>query len=177
MDGIKMSKQVLPKRKNPRLKNYDYSLNGCYFVTFCVKDRKQIFGEIRKSDNEFCQPIVALSDKGKIVDKYINSISKVYKNVFVDNYVIMPDHVHLLISIEQPYSNESNNQSDKKISVSTIIKSTKSLISKELNDSIWQKSFFDEIIDNEKAYEKATQYIDDNPVSWFLGKHSYEDKL
>ena len=71
-----MLETELPKRKNPRLKNYDYSRNGCYFVTFCVKDRKPVFCEIRQPDNELHQPIVELTDKGRIVDKYIKEYGK-----------------------------------------------------------------------------------------------------
>lgn len=159
-----MSEQILPKRKNPRLKNYDYSLNGCYFVTFCEKDRKPIFCKIRQPENMFSRPIIELTEYGKVADKYINRISNVYENVFVDDYVIMPDHIHLLLSIEQPYC--TDNQSGIKTSVSTIVKSTKSLISKEINGFEWQKSFYDEIIDNENAYNKALQYIADNPAVW-----------
>ena len=169
-----MLETELPKRKNPRLKNYDYSRNGCYFVTFCVKDRKPVFCEIRQSDNELHQPVVELTDKGRIVDKYINRINEVYKNVSVDDYVIMPDHVHLLLSIERPYEKD---RICSDVSVSTIIKSTKSMISKELNGFVWQKSFYDEIIDNENAYEKAIQYIADNPVLWFLRNKSKHTPL
>ena len=160
---------TLPKRKRLRLQNYDYSMNACYFVTLCVKDRKPIFCKIKQPDNNFSQPIIELMPEGLIVDKYINRIEKIYENVFVDNYVIMPDHIHLLISIEQPLLSANN------VSLSMIIKSTKSLISKEIGESFWQKSFYDEIILDEKAYMKAEQYIDDNPAVWLSGKHSYKD--
>ena len=165
----------LPKRKTPRLKNFDYSLNGCYFVTVCVKNRLQILGTIKAPENQFSPPVTELSEKGKIVDKYINMISQSYENVFVDNYVVMPDHIHLLISVERPYvAADMNDSLSDSVSISTIIRSTKSLITKEIRESIWQKSFYDEIITNEKTYIKASQYIDDNPVCWFMGKHNDE---
>ena len=162
----------LPKRKNTRLKNYDYSLNGCYFITVCIKNRLQILGTIKAPENQISPPVTELSEKGKIVDKYINMISQSYENVFVDNYVIMPDHIHLLVSIEKPYICVDRKDLSEKVSVSTIIKALKTLVTKEIKESIWQKSFYDEIIENEKTYIRASQYIDDNPVCWFMGKHN-----
>ncbi len=151
-------------------------MNGCYFVTVCVKNRLQILGTIKSSESQFLSPVVELSETGKTVDKYINMICKSYDNVFVDNYIIMPDHIHLLISIEKPYYPvNQNNLEIKDVSISTIIRTTKSLITKELKTSIWQKSFYDEIITDEKTYMKASQYIDDNPVCWFMGKHNDEN--
>lgn len=94
-NGEKMTKNF-PQRKHPRLKNYDYSLNGCYFVTLCIKNKQQLLGNIYKGKNEFLPPQIELSTIGKVVEKFILRINTAYENAFVDNYVIMPDHIDYL---------------------------------------------------------------------------------
>lgn len=88
----------LPKRKHPRLKNYDYSGNGLYFLTLCVKNKEKFLCKIVGRD-VLDTPSILLTEKGKIVEKYINSINNAEK-VSVEKYVIMPDHIHLLLFID-----------------------------------------------------------------------------
>ena len=85
-------------RKHPRMKNFDYSENGYYFLTICVKEKQKILSDI-VGRSVLDAPDVVLTEKGKIVEKYIKSINNV-KNVFVEKYVIMPDHVHILIFVD-----------------------------------------------------------------------------
>lgn len=121
----------LPKRKQLRLKNYDYSQSGRYFVTICTKDRQRLFCFVGADDsvrpksndfrprlnddrpqlNDFCpnvgtipKPIINLSPIGKIVDKCWNDINKIYPNVRTDYYVIMPDHFHGIIIINDDFT-------------------------------------------------------------------------
>ncbi|MBR2476769.1 MAG: hypothetical protein IKB50_01390 [Clostridia bacterium] len=88
----------LPKRKPTRLKEYDYSSPGAYFITVCVKDKKHILGKI-VGDDAHIVPKNELSEYGRVCDKYIKNINNKYENVSVDKYVIMPNHIHLLISL------------------------------------------------------------------------------
>lgn len=88
-----------PERKQNRLKEYDYSQTGAYFITLCTKDRRKIFwsdtavnGSIREERNQ-------LSSTGVIAETAINNISVVYPNVRVDKYVVMPDHIHMILQI------------------------------------------------------------------------------
>ncbi len=89
----------LPKRKPTRLKEYDYSSPGAYFVTICTKDRKQLLSKFIVGDGVLDVPQNVLTRYGKIADKYISQMSHFYDNISVDNYVIMPNHIHLLIQI------------------------------------------------------------------------------
>ena len=89
---------ILPDRKKNRLENYDYSQNGAYFITICTRDRKKILSEIVGADTIRPYEII-LSQYGKIVDKAINNIANIYENISVDKYVIMPDHVHMILRI------------------------------------------------------------------------------
>ena len=97
---------MLPQRKHTRLKNYDYSNNGYYFVTICTKDKKPILGKIVEQNtvgrDALIPPNIILSNIGEIVEKYINNTNNIYENIIIDKYVIMPNNVHLIIKFEFP---------------------------------------------------------------------------
>lgn len=100
-----MEDNKLPKRKNIRLKEWDYSANDMYYITICTKDKKHIFWDKRTNrvgaDSIRPQYKVELSEKGEIVRQAIENIPKYYENVFVDKYVIMPNHIHMIIGINR----------------------------------------------------------------------------
>ncbi|HOF02574.1 MAG TPA: transposase [Atribacterota bacterium] len=91
----------LPTRKNIRLKNYDYSNAGYFFITICTKNKQNYFWENipTNMDSQFQNPI--LSEFGKLVDREINTISSIYENVEIDKYIIMPNHLHMIIVLHQ----------------------------------------------------------------------------
>ena len=89
---------ALPKRKPLRLNGYDYSSCGAYFITLCVKDKRRIFWE-SVGANCVRPDIVPLSRIGEIVSREIQKISVIYDNVEVDKFVVMPNHVHMILSI------------------------------------------------------------------------------
>ena len=146
----------LPNRKRNRLKEYDYSQNGAYYVTMCTKNRCAILGTINLES-----PLPLLSKSGLIVEQEIIRLNQLYKSVVVDKYVIMPNHIHLVIFI----SNEENN-SDKNPTVPNIIRQFKGIITKKIGKSIWQRSYYDRIIRNKDEYLLIWQYIDGNPEQW-----------
>jgi REP element-mobilizing transposase RayT len=84
----------LRQRKSIRLKNYDYSQNGCYFITICTKNRKMLFGEIMNETMFY-------TEYGKIAEKELLITLKKRPYLSIDNYVIMPNHIHILISLYQ----------------------------------------------------------------------------
>lgn len=86
-------------QKENRLKCFDYSSNGAYFITICTKDRKCILGQI-VGDR---LPVQKLSVLGKIVDDLINEIPNKYNNATVDKYIIMPNHIHIIITLSNNY--------------------------------------------------------------------------
>ena len=161
----------LPHRKQNRLTNFDYSQNGAYFITICTKNMECILSKIRayESNNYVGADIIRpkLSEYGIIVDKAINSIEDCYDTVKVDKYVIMPNHIHLLISIH------NNDNGGRMVSAPTIVGSLKRYVSKQVGYSIWQKSFYDHIIRNEDDYINHLQYINENPKKWLIGKDEY----
>lgn len=147
----------LPKRKPNRLKDFDYSTKGAYFITICTKDKKCILSRIVGAD--IIRPcIVQLTECGKIVESGINNITKFYPNCVVNHYVIMPNHIHLIIAI--------NNNSGRIISAPTVIGQFKRYVSKECGFSLWQKGFYDHIIRDDEDYMTKAEYIQNNPAKW-----------
>ena len=92
-------KMELPKRKPTRLKEYDYSTPGAYFITICTKDKKKILSEI-VGDGIYDVPHIKLLPCGEIVDKYIQVMNERFEGAAVEKYIIMPNHIHLIIDIE-----------------------------------------------------------------------------
>ena len=135
-----------------------------YFVTLCTIDRHGLLWE--QVGATFGRPseTVPLSDIGKIVDAEIQKIGLIYENVQINKYIIMPNHVHMIIVLHQ---NESGRP---KVAptISRIVQQFKGSISKKAGFCIWQKLFFDRIIRNEKEYRKIWAYIDTNPMTWKL---------
>ena len=132
-------------RKRLRLENYDYGTNGFYFITICTKDKKNIFGSI----NFDKEAKVLLSNKGLVVKKYIENIPE------MKIYIIMPNHIHMILELENSNKN-----------ISKIVSSLKILTSKELGKSIWHRSFHDRVIRNERELELIWDYVEHNPERW-----------
>jgi len=130
----------LPHRKEIRLKNYDYSLEGYYFITMCTRNKECILSTIKSYNDENYKSV--LTKLGQMVDAYINRIEEIYLNITIDEYVIMPNHIHMILIIDKKGSN----------TISKIIQQFKGIITKELKYSIWQKLFHEHIIRNEKEY-------------------------
>ena len=178
-------KKELPARKNNRLKGYDYSQEGRYFITICVKDRRQMLGSIDSSGDAGANTVrpnnVRLSDIGTVVDAAINSIGDAYEDVEVSKYVVMPNHIHIIIALHAN-NGETVDEGDNgggrgsahgrtlcaptAHSISRIVKQYKEHVTKQIGFSIWQKSFYDHIIRSESEHQAICQYIDSNPENW-----------
>ena len=160
--------KALQTRKNISLDGHDYSDAGAYFVTICVKDGHEMLGEIvvgaitNRPSNTGVQ--VLLSHYGQIVDIAIKNIPNIYENVRIDKYVIMPNHIHMIILINHGRLIIAPTQ--KTASISTIIKGLKTAVTKQIGFSLWQKSFHDHIIRNKEEYQRIWNYIDENPARW-----------
>jgi len=169
--------QKLKTRKSNRLKNHDYSLNGYYFITICSKNRRNIFGEyienpvgtalaaVRYKSN------IKLSKLGKIIKNQWDDMQNQYENVKLDQYVIMPNHIHGILNIHK------RTGASPVPTISNVIGSFKSKTSVEylryikennLNicGQIWQRSFHDHIIRKERSLMAIREYISKNPVNW-----------
>ena len=140
-----------------RLEGYDYSNAGAYFITVCVKDGHQMLGEIVGAN--CVRPI--LSPYGRTVEKEILNLPNIYSTVSVAKYIIMPNHVHMIIIT----ANDSG-RTQFAPTISRVIKQFKGSITKQIGFSLWQKSFHDHVIRNEADYQRISQYIVENPMHW-----------
>jgi putative transposase len=147
-------------RKLNRKRSYNYSNSGIYFVTFCTKNRMSWFGEI--SNKRMC-----LNNLGHIANEYWLEIPQYYKNVKIDEFIIMPDHVHGIVIIERNVGTYASNHIHYGL-LSKIIKSYKNAVTKYLRYELnienfsWQRSFYDRIIYNENDLNNVMKYIRDN---------------
>ena len=152
----------LPKRKNIRLNDYNYSSNGAYFITICTKNKENL---LWKNVGANCvRPLdqLPLSKIGIVIENEIYKLNTVYENIKVDKYQIMPNHIHLIIFIYE----DSNVRTQFAPTISRIIKQFKGSITKQIGFSIWQKSFYDRVIRNEKEYQSVWNYIHNNPLKY-----------
>ena len=140
-------------------------------LTFNTKEGRNILSEVVRP-SRYEPATVRLTPYGRITEKHILHIPEAYSNVTLDNYVIMPNHVHLLLTV---HFYVPAKRKDKPL-ISGIIRATKAMISREIGESIWQLDFYDVIADTEKRFLICDQYIDDNPAVW-LEKRGIEPEI
>lgn len=168
------------KRKSNRLKEYDYSKTGYYFVTLCTENGKEYFGKIENGK-------MVLSQYGEIAEKFWKEIPEHYDKVEMDEYVIMPNHIHgiLIINNEKEIRTERcsvpTNTKRPYGLLSKIIKSFKNAVIMEVLRKLddrnfgWQRSFYDHVIRNEESLYEIRKYIAQNPLKWELEKNNIEN--
>ena len=156
----------LPKRKPNRLSSYDYDREGTYFLTICTQDRKCLLSKI-VGGGALDAPQNQLTDIGKIVEKYIRSGNQMDR-VRVEKYVIMPNHIHILLMVEMDTSGTPRASSPTMAVVPRFISAFKRLTNKEIGKDIFQRSYHDHVIRDKMDYLKIWEYIDNNPKQWEL---------
>ena len=151
-----------PTRKKIRLCEYDYGTAGAYHVTICAKKQAPVLCAC-VGCADLCAPSIELTSLGRVVAEYIEQIHENYPSVFVDKYVIMPNHIHLLLRIE-----EHGAQGSAHPTVSAVIRALKVMVRKRIGISPFQRSFHDHIIRGDDDYQETWQYIENNPLKWML---------
>ena len=157
----------LPQRNHPRLKNYDYSAPGAYYVTICTHNRHCLLSRIvgrglAPAETEE----VVYSHWGKIAEKQLKSLEKRYSYVKIDRYVIMPNHIHTVIILTAEAAGASPRPT-----LMDIMCVYKSLTTREckangFSGKLFQTSFYEHIIRGRKEYEQIINYIYENPLRW-----------
>ena len=161
------------QRKQIRLQNYDYSAPGAYFVTVCTHDRRCILSEIRRGDP--CgRPSLTLSPYGEIVAACIKRSTDLY-NVQISPFVIMPNHIHFICTIDSPRATTRVAPT-----LGRIVGALKSLSAnqcreKGLNGKLWQRSYHEHVIRGEADYREIWRYVDSNPAKWAEDRY-YREK-
>ncbi|WP_392419833.1 transposase [Capnocytophaga canis] len=177
------------KRRSIRLKGYDYSREGLYFITICCQNREHYFGEIVDGKMQ-------LNEIGEIAyNEWINT-ETIRKNVVLHSFVVMPNHFHTIVEIahqcrgvlhtpnyitlrtpngdEKGVFNTSNNEKgvcntplrSPSQTLGAIVRGYKSAVSKKIGFSVWQRNYYEYIIRNEESYFKIHEYIENNPAKW-----------
>ena len=141
-------------RKSPRIPNFDYTSDHYYFLTVCTHNRRCLFGE---PDH--------LNGWGRIAQEQILQLETHYCNVKVDQYVVMPNHIHMILVLG------CGEKAGKNPDLQQIMAQLKSGISREIRNTgsdltVWQRSFHDHVIRTQKDYEKIWMYIQTNPMRW-----------
>ena len=168
----KPTKNNLPKRKPLRLRDFDYSEAGVYFITVCTKERRNILSRIIsvEIDGLGASQSVDLLPCGRIAEKYINQINEFYTDIEVDGYVIMPNHIHLLLRVldqDDGYGPSRTSAPTRQHStVARVVSTFKRFSNKECGENIWQRRFYDHVIRSQKDYEEHLRYIEGNPFRW-----------
>ena len=148
----------LANRKPTRLKGYDYSTPGAYFVTVCTKGKRCVLGKI-VGEGLCALPVNKLTTIGNEVERCIEYIGENYPGVRIDKYVIMPNHIHMIIVLDNAGGHGNP-------PLQNIIGQLKSYTTNKYGNPLWQRSFHDHIIRGEKDYLKIREYIDTNVLKW-----------
>ena len=157
-------------RKTIRLKSADYNRNQAVFLTICTKERKCILSRI-VGTGVLDGPKIELTKYGQIADKYINQLSDFYDNLSVESYVIMPNHIHIMLWVKTTESVENGPSRTPVPTVqnsipSRFVSTFKRFCNKEYGSNIWQYRSYDHIIRNPQDYEEYLRYIYENPLRW-----------
>ena len=160
----------IPNRKQNRLSEYDYSQNGAYFITVCTQDRKKILSQIVGTPLPGCPqvPSIKMLWHGKVADKYIRQMDGFYNDLSVDKYMIMPDHIHLLISLHAKDGHPGRGVPTRTSVIARFVGPFKRFCNKEYGQNIWQGRFYDHVIRNQQDYDEVWEYIDNNPRKWLM---------
>jgi REP element-mobilizing transposase RayT len=177
------NENIKNRRKNLRLKNFDYSLEGAYFITIVTQNRKNIFGSITEG-------VMVLSEAGKMVDAVCQEMPHFIPDIAISSYQIMPNHIHAVVEIITKSSvgatlcgcpgqtRRSAPTKDNHPSLGNVIQRFKSLTTRRYIDGIlslgwprfarrlWQRNYYEHVIRDEKDYQEILDYIYCNPQNW-----------
>ncbi len=164
-------------RRSIRLRGYDYSQDGLYFVTICCHERRPLFGEVVNGN-------MVLNAAGQVVADSWGWLSKQYEHVELNEFVTMPNHAHAIIEIVgvqfiAPQSSASHQGAshqgaiNRAPTVGMLVRAFKARCARAINElwqtsgtPVWQRNYYEHIIRNEAAYLKIAEYIQTNPQRW-----------
>jgi REP element-mobilizing transposase RayT len=181
-----------------RLAGWDYGSNGMYYVTICTKDRGRYFGEIESNPVSETQSTVDASmadasmtdasiaslrptEIGIVAFNNWQNIPDFHPYVELDDFVIMPDHIHGILCIDKPDKTiwEINKFGVQSKNLASILRGFKSSVTKHSNTNniefCWQPRYYDRVIRDEKEYRNIKMYIQENPYQWFLNKEDFDN--
>ena len=181
----------MPNRKQNRLTEFDYGQEGAYFVTLCTQNRARLFQMVAPDvGNDLCViphgpcavPEGADDRNGTtrrscptegnaIIHKWVRETERKFPNIAIDKYVIMPDHLHLIVTIKERHAGRSLPdvmRFFKTMTTNDYIRGVKDGTLTPFDGKLWQKSYYDHVIRNQQDYNEIWQYIENNPTKWIM---------
>ena len=160
-------KSQLPQRKHPRLDHYDYSTPGAYFITICTQGRRCLLSKI--VGQGLAPADIQYTVYGDIAREQLFLLEERYPNLHIDRFVIMPNHIHAILSLEETAG------ASPRPTVTDIVCAYKSLTTRECKkakpiDKLFQTSFYEHVIRGQADYDEIAEYIVNNPKQWELDK-------
>ena len=155
----------LPKRKNTRLAYYDYNAPGYYFITFCTEEKKNMLCHIVGTGLPD-GPRIYDTAYGKVARKQLDKMAELYKGVRLEKYVIMPNHIHLLLRITEECGPSGRPVPTQNSKISMFVGTFKRFCNREYGRNMWQYRSHDHVIRNERDYQRIWNYIEGNPARW-----------
>ena len=163
-----------PKRKHVRLKDYDYSQNGMYFLTLCAKDKAPIFSKI-VGCGLLDAPEIQLTEAGRCVQDAMIYLAEHDPAIQIEAAVIMPNHVHILLSIQAAKSGASGRPRPTEMRVPKFVSSLKRYTNRFCARPLWQTSYNDHIIRDDNDFLTHWIYIETNPARWTEDEYYQEE--
>ena len=171
-------------RKQNRLTAFDYGQEGAYFVTLCTQNRARLFQmELPDVGNGLCAVPYDADDRNgttrrscptagnTIIHKWVQETENKFPGITIDKYVIMPDHLHLIVTIKERHAGRSLPdvmRFFKTMTTNAYIRGVKDGILTPFDRKLWQKSYYDHVIRNQQDYNEVWEYIENNPTKWIM---------
>jgi REP element-mobilizing transposase RayT len=180
----------LHHRRSIRLRDYDYSYEGAYYITICAVGRRCLFGQVSPTESELFSDVdsstVILNNFGLVTRQCWEAIPAHFADIELDAFVIMPNHLHGIVVLPSdphepvgarhasPLSGPANPPDRiSRTTIGTIVGSFKSAASKRINElrgtkaeAVWQRNYYERIIRDEKELDSIREYIYYNPMKW-----------
>jgi len=157
-------------RQSIRLKNYDYSQSGAYFITICTHNRECILSDI--VDGE-----IRLSRLGESVKMVWLDLTQHYRHVEIDEFVIMPNHIHIIIILHEAGWKPA--PTPNRHGVPEIVRGFKTFSARHINQTrntlgipVWQRNYYEHVIRNDDELNQTREYITQNPLQWDLDEEN-----
>ena len=173
----RLLRELYPERSNLRLRSYDYNWQGAYFVTICTMDKHCLFGQIVEST-------MKLNLSGEMVESVWKEIPLHYPEVNNEVFIVMPNHVHGIIFIQDPGRAGFKPAPTRKHPLSEIVRAFKTFSSRRINElrnsqgtPVWQRNYYEHVIRNENDYHQIGEYILYNPAKWEMDRENPNAKL
>ncbi len=162
-----MTPNIIRSRQSIRLKGYDYSRVGCYFITLCTQNRVCLFGQIKNSK-------LILNTTGQMIDFQWTDLKNKYPTIVLDSHIVMPNHLHGIITVGAPLKSPDTIGSIigrfKSITTYTHIQQIRAAQAHPFNRKLWQRNYYEHIIRDADELRRIRKYILENPAHWAFNK-------